>query len=300
MDLINSSATTHTLLKVIAPVTGLMPKTIMKIRQYKKTEHWPDWKKPDELQQMILSRYFDTLRDSGRRALLAQLTDKIAIRHWVAERIGTDTLTHLIATYTDPADIDWDELPVPCVVKTNNGCGTNIIIRRREDIDPARHTALLKRWLTYPYGKLSGQPHYSDIEPAIMVEGFLEQEPGTDSLPYDYKVFCFGGKARFILMNTKRKINGHLTFNHAYDTDWQPIAGAVENPAERAIPRPAALKELINMAERLADGFDFVRVDFYIIGGRPIFGEMTFTPDIIISLTPEFRRRAAAWFPPEK
>ena len=41
---------------------------------------------------------------------------------------------------------------------------------------------------------------------------------------------------------------------------------------------PASLVRLLAAAETLAARFDFVRVDFYEIGGRPLFGEMTFYP----------------------
>ena len=41
---------------------------------------------------------------------------------------------------------------------------------------------------------------------------------------------------------------------------------------------PVSLKEMVQAAERLADGFCFVRADFYEIEGRPRFGELTFYP----------------------
>lgn len=41
---------------------------------------------------------------------------------------------------------------------------------------------------------------------------------------------------------------------------------------------PAVINELLACAEKLASPFSFVRVDFFIIGQKIIFGEMTFTP----------------------
>lgn len=35
---------------------------------------------------------------------------------------------------------------------------------------------------------------------------------------------------------------------------------------------------MLEAAERLSAGFRMVRVDFYEVEGRPVFGEMTFTP----------------------
>jgi hypothetical protein len=48
---------------------------------------------------------------------------------------------------------------------------------------------------------------------------------------------------------------------------------------EEDVPRPAALKEMISLAERLAGSIPFVRVDLYYIRGQIYFGEMTFYPD---------------------
>ena len=41
---------------------------------------------------------------------------------------------------------------------------------------------------------------------------------------------------------------------------------------------PENLGNMINIAERLADGFPFVLVDLYNIRGEIMFGEMTFYP----------------------
>lgn len=300
MNLINSSPIVHKLLHLIAPVTAMMPKSIMKLRMYKKSGVRPDLNNPKDLEQLIISRYFEMLENPEERRMLADLADKIAVRRWVEERIGHSVLTKLLGTYDRAEDIDWDKLPVPCAVKTNNGCGTNIFIRSRSDIDAARYTALLNRWLSYPYGDLSGQPHYSGIKPQILVEEFLEQTPGSTELPLDYKVFCFGGKARFILFYEGRKANSHIAKNIAYDTDWNVLENAVNYPSDEPAPRPAALDSVLSMAESLSKGLDFVRVDFYIINGNPVFGEMTFTPDIYTNFTPEFLRKAMTWYPAPK
>ena len=47
---------------------------------------------------------------------------------------------------------------------------------------------------------------------------------------------------------------------------------------DAAIPRPANLERMLEVAARLSDGHDFVRVDLYHVQGRVYFGEMTFTP----------------------
>ena len=38
----------------------------------------------------------------------------------------------------------------------------------------------------------------------------------------------------------------------------------------------------------LCADFEFVRVDFYEIDNHPVFGEMTFTPDILTNIREDF------------
>ena len=44
------------------------------------------------------------------------------------------------------------------------------------------------------------------------------------------------------------------------------------------IEKPSNLEEMIKLSEILSANFPFVRVDFYSIEGKAMFGEMTFYP----------------------
>ena len=45
---------------------------------------------------------------------------------------------------------------------------------------------------------------------------------------------------------------------------------------------------MLSVAARLSEGFDFVRVDMYSVGGKTYFGEMTFMPAAgMLRLIPE-------------
>lgn len=46
----------------------------------------------------------------------------------------------------------------------------------------------------------------------------------------------------------------------------------------RHYPPPKSYEKMVQLAERLAAGLPFVRVDFYEIGGHPYFGELTLYP----------------------
>lgn len=44
------------------------------------------------------------------------------------------------------------------------------------------------------------------------------------------------------------------------------------------LPQPMEIKTMVEIAEKLSEGFPFVRVDLYNINHKIYFGEMTFTP----------------------
>ena len=77
-----------------------------------------------------------------------------------------------------------------------------------------------------------------------------------------------------------REPNTHKMRFMTYDTKWNAHPEFNRGTRENAqlIPRPKELKTMLAMASKLSAPFPIVRVDFYIISGKPIFGELTFTP----------------------
>lgn len=280
------------LLRSIARVAARHPRRILDLRYRRWTGKSVDWKNPTNLQEFILKNVIDVAGDELKLELYSTLADKVRVRSYVTDILGEGYLPKLYGTWETVDEIDWDSLPDKFAIKTNNNCGTNIIVRdkNRLDINDARRK--LSRWLKFPYGELTGQPQYSNIKPLIFAEELLEEKKDSPELPRDYKFFCFNGVPRFILYYEGRKVNGHLTPNIAYDLHWQKLDDIVRRPADHDVPPPKPLDEMIELAARLSHGLKFVRVDFYVINDRPILGEMTFTPDVVINFTSEFLKDA--------
>lgn len=254
------------------------------LRYYAWTKHIINWKKPRNIQEYSMCQLF---REDTSLDFFAQLADKVGVREYVEQRVGRQYLNQLYGTWTSAEAIDFDSLPERFVLKTNNGCGSNVIVRDKKKMNREAIIRELAYWLSYPYGDLTGQIHYSRIRPLILAEEYLEQEKGKDSLPYDYKFFCFRGQPQFVMFYEGRKLNGHITQNMLFDLNWNPLPEAVKRPITHTIPRPQSLATMKELAATLSKGIDFVRVDFYEIDGKPIFGEMTLTPDIN-STRPDF------------
>ena len=69
-----------------------------------------------------------------------------------------------------------------------------------------------------------------------------------------------------------------------FTPDWRPLNAtySIRNktfaPLKPLPAKPQKLGEMIRVAEALADGLDFVRVDLYSLPDRIVFGEMTHYP----------------------
>ena len=174
------------IVKPISLINRFMPKLVLNVRYYSHNKCFINWKNPRNLHEYALSLLFNTTTDIEEYARLA---DKVSVRDFVSQLIGEQYLTRLYGVYGSSKDINLDELPDSFVVKTNNGCGNNIIVRDKRTFNEGSRIQL-DYWLQFPYGDLTGQKHYSRIKPLIFVEELLRQTDDMDVLPYDYKFFC--------------------------------------------------------------------------------------------------------------
>lgn len=98
--------------------------------------------------------------------------------------------------------------------------------------------------------------------------------------PEDYKVYCFNGVPKFIMVCVGREKGGHPKF-YFFDEKWQLARinrDSKNAPPDFTIDKPKCFDKLIMCARALSKNFPFVRADFYIVGDQVYFGELTFTP----------------------
>ena len=205
--------------------------------------------------------------------LKTQLTDKYLVREWIKEKIGEKYLIPLYGVWNSFDEIDFNKLPEQYVLKTNHGCGYNIIVKEKSDLNLDTFKNTINKWMEVNYAFLGYEFQYLYIKPKIIAEKYIENVDGD---LYDYKVFCFNGKAESIMFLSDRKSHLKMSF---YDLKWNKLDYVYSFPFNNiTVPRPKNLKLLIELAEKLAEGFPHVRVDFYILNDDSIkFGEMTFS-----------------------
>lgn len=275
------------ILGIIAKIARRMPYTVHKARIFKNNRslkriklHIDDI---DDLYIYVINRCIENA-DNPRWALMA---DKYAVREEVERIAGPGHLIPLLGHWNEPADIDFDALPSEFILKTNNGCGTNIFIHNKASIDRKSIIQRLNKSFKFPYPELSGQLHYAKIAPCVIAEDILLQDGGKKSLT-DYKIHCVNGKPLVVYVFTDRDEINHFDFSmRSFTPDWKEILPGQtpddvrhNNPAE---DKPELLDEMLEMASRLSAGEEYVRVDLYCTNGRVYFGEMTFSPDTYLN-----------------
>lgn len=197
---------------------------------------------------------------------LASFSDKVIAKQLVADRIGANWITPTLWHGTVlPEQSPW---PRPFVVKSRHGCNQRAFVRLDDD-DWETVRQRSAGWMEHPYGLWLDEWLYTQIPRGLLVEPFI----GTHGqLPLDYKLYVFGGKVACAQVHLDRETRHRWML---FDRDWRRLSAASIDADPIA---PASLQQMIEAAETLAQGFDFVRVDFYEIAGQPRFGEMTFYP----------------------
>ncbi|MBO6147792.1 MAG: glycosyl transferase [Lachnospiraceae bacterium] len=208
-----------------------------------------------------------------RDPMMTRLSDKYLVREWIKNEIGEEYLIPLIGVYERFDDIDFDKLPESFVMKANHGSGWNIIVKDKASLDKKLARKKFNKWLKKNFAFSFGyQLHYSGIKPRIVIEEFISEK---DHYLYDYKILVLGGKARYIWIDSDRDTAHH---RNIFDFQWNPAPFTLQYPKKDIEPeRPVNLEKMKELSEKLARGFNEVRVDFYEIEGKIYFGEMTFT-----------------------
>lgn len=206
-----------------------------------------------------------------RRSIKTKLADKYEVRNWVKETIGDKYLIPLLGVWDSFEQIDFEKLPEKFVLKATHGCGCNIVVNNKSSFDMPSARRDFNKWFKTNYAYYTGELHYETIKPRIIAEQYLENGGGD---LYDYKVFCFNGKAKYIMYLCDRKNGLKMAF---YNTKWEKQPFTYSYPQmEEEVEQPKCLDELIDISEKIAEQFDLVRVDFYILNDGSIkFGEVT-------------------------
>ncbi|MCC4622494.1 hypothetical protein LL965_21440 [Xanthomonas cassavae CFBP 4642] len=215
----------------------------------------------------------------GDYPVYQRLADKVAVRPYVAARIGT---AHLIPMLLDTANPD-DLLGLPqwrqTVIKANHGAGMVEVVREEPDaVQRQRLIARCGQWLRTDFSDMESEIHYHAIPPRILVEQYIGD---AQQVPVDYKFHMFrqpDGSFRYVLQVIYGRFDTpKLSMTFFVDNLHTPFH-RIRDDGRSPPCTPALLEQALELSKLLASDFDYVRVDWYIQQGKVYFGELTFTP----------------------
>ena len=231
-----------------------------------------DWMNPTTFNHHIQLSKFELEKD------ISNLTDKIKVRDYVADRIGKEHLIPIIGTFDSIEDFDFEPHNEDIVIKTNHGSGPNHCeilpsIKSKEEIIDKFNRAISNPY----YGIEWGEFQYVHIQPRLIVE---QRIGGENRSPNDLKFHIFNSKSStkwFLQVNSDRSTG--LKAN-IFDENFKKIDVIYDGLPNGDIELPPieTLDSMLAIAKTLADGHRYVRVDLYLADSQIFFGELTFTP----------------------
>ncbi len=206
---------------------------------------------------------------------VSRCAGRVGARDYVKEKGYGDNLIPIYGVFDRFSDIPFDSLPDRFVMKCSHASGWNILVKDKASLDLNAAKKKFDHWLSSDYGKKTVERHYSPIKPQIIIEKWMGD---PSSLPVEYKIHVYNGKAKNLYVVTGRGKDIRYT---ELTTAWEPFDGSQFNGWKKADVCPEKPKDwdaMVKMAEDLCAPFPFVRCDLYEIDGKIYFSEMTFTP----------------------
>lgn len=214
-----------------------------------------------------------------RNPLKGKLADKVKVRDYIDKKIGAQYLILVIGIYDYFDQIDFEKLLDQFILKCSHGSGWNKIVRDKSkmDIPKIKHKFDYRMSLDYAFYS-EFEMHYKNMERKIWIEQYIEQLDGN---LYDYKIHCFMGTPKFIQAIGDRNIYNHTAKEAFYAIYWNRLDMHLGDfpQYDEELKRPSKRDEMLTIAGKLLESFQYVRIDLYEVDNQIKFGEFTFTPN---------------------
>ncbi|WP_052118347.1 ATP-grasp fold amidoligase family protein [Erwinia oleae] len=237
---------------------------IMYVRIFKRI---PNLKKPKYFSEKLLCR---KQNDCHINPIYTLLADKLLVRDYVELKIGADFLINLIYSTQDASTlIDVIDELGDVVIKPNHGAGMVHFFECTPAVDELRaQIDKFEKWLKVDFSEHACEYHYKNIDRFLLVEKRLR-----DKHPFliDYKFHLFrqpDGTFWYILQIIDNRFRGDIMRTFFINSLSDSALDEYRNILELALSKSFVL----------ADGIDYVRIDWYIVNDKLYFGELTLTP----------------------
>lgn len=214
------------------------------------------------------------LKLHDRNPQYTKMVDKYEVRQYIKETIGEEYLIPLVGgPWKRFDDIDFAKLPEQFVLKCTHDSGSVVICKDKSKFDIESARIKFNRALKGNFFYGGREWPYKNVKPRIIAEKYMVDESGKNL--NDYKIFNFNGIPKLIQVDFNRFENHHHNY---YSPSWNFLDVYINdsNDPDIKIESPQNLDELLDLAKKLSHGIIHLRTDFYLMGNKIFFGELTF------------------------
>lgn len=246
---------------IVGGIRVFSPMLANKILFFRLFKRPADLKNPQTYSEKIMVRM-----NSSAYEKLSEYADKWKVREYVAGTIGEEYLIPLLDVYDSPKDVRYERIPENAYIKLNHGSGYNIIYQKKNELRIRRK---IRKWFREDYAKKTLERQYTYIPRKILVEENLVPD---GQVLWEFSFFTFHGDVEFVQVRDN--------FAHRFEVgkNYEKLPFQMFSTVSEIAPKVAEYDRMVQLAQKLAEPFDFVRVDFFLAGHRIYFGELTFSP----------------------
>ncbi|MCM1296055.1 MAG: hypothetical protein NC311_10985 [Muribaculaceae bacterium] len=254
-------------------MASLLPDAVyLRLKFRKNFGRWPNLKNPKTFNEKL-----NWLKLHDRNPLYTRMVDKYEAKQYVASIIGEEYIIPTYGVWDRAEDIDFDSLPDKFVLKATHDSGRVIICKDKSKLDKKKAIGEMRESLHRNFYAVTREWPYKNVKPRIIAEQLLEASDDVELA--DYKVHNFNGTPKVILVCRDRFKETGLTEDF-FDTEWKHIdVRRPGHPNASTLEKcPESLAKMLDLSEKLSKDYPFMRTDFYTIGGKVFFGEITLYP----------------------
>lgn len=216
------------------------------------------------------------LKLHDRKEIYKKMVDKYEVKKYINRFVSDEFIIPTLGVWDEFDKIDFDTLPNKFVLKCTHDTGSVIICKDKKTFDKFKAKDVMESALKRNLYWLGREWPYKDIQPRIIAEKYLEDK--SDGELRDYKLFCFHGVVKAMLIATGRMVSdGREACTDFFDEKLKHIDMRSGHPNSLIQPHlPDNYEIMKKIAEKLSSGIPHLRVDFYEVNGRVYIGELTF------------------------
>jgi hypothetical protein len=233
-----------------------------------------NWKNPQTFNEKL-----QFLKIYDNNPFYPVIVDKVSVKEYVSKIIGEEHIIPTLGVYEKFSEIDFSALPDKFVLKCTHDSGSTVVCKNKADFDFAGAKTKLDKALRHNFYLNGREKPYKNLKRRIIAEQYLTDDENSDEFT-DYKFYCFGGRVDCVMACYERTSSD--TKYYFFDKNWKLKRinkRGLAASADFSMPKPKTYDEMISAAQKLSNGFPFVRVDLYESCGKMYFGELTLYPN---------------------